>query len=52
MDSFAKVVADLATAKENVRWLLDHPTGLVDMKGLVHWAKRVEAARDQIKEAL
>jgi hypothetical protein len=42
----------LETAKRNVRWLLDHANGSVDMKGLVYWAGRVETLRDEIKATL
>lgn len=43
---------ELATAKRNVIWLLDHPDGAVDMHGLKYWADRVEGLRKQIREAL
>lgn len=43
---------DLAKAKDNVRWLLDHPEGLSDMKGLTYWAGRVEYLRSKIRKAL
>lgn len=46
------LIVELDTAKRNVTWLLDHPNGLVDMKGLRHWAGRVESLRDQIKAGL
>jgi hypothetical protein len=45
-------LADLNYAKDAVRWLLDHPTGLVDMKGWAYWTQRVETLRDQVKAAL
>lgn len=41
-------IDELDTAKHNVRWLLDHPNGLVDMHGLAYWARRVETLREQI----
>lgn len=46
------MIAELETAKRNVRWLLDHANGSVDMHGLTYWAGRVESLRDKIKEAL
>ena len=42
----------LATAKENVQWLLENEAGLADMHGLVYWAERVEALRAEIKASL
>jgi hypothetical protein len=42
----------LQQAKENVRWLLDHDAGLVDMHGLQYWAGVVERLRREIKAAL
>lgn len=45
-------IAALNEAKRNVTWLLDHPNGLVDFRGLVHWAGRVEMLREEIKGAL
>jgi hypothetical protein len=44
------VIEELETAKRNVRWLLDHPDGLVDMHGLEYWAGRVVALRAKIRE--
>jgi hypothetical protein len=41
-------IKELETAKENVRWLLDHAQGLIDMKGVGYWADRVEALRQEI----
>ena len=41
---------ELQRAKGNVRWLLDHADGLVDMHGLAYWATRVERLREQLKE--
>jgi hypothetical protein len=38
----------LETAKRNVRWLLDHPMGLVDMHGLAYWAGVVERLRKDL----
>jgi hypothetical protein len=42
----------LQKAKENVKWLLDHENGLVDMHGLAYWAQVVERLRREIKETL
>lgn len=47
-----ELIADLEAAKRNVAWLLDHESGLVDMKGLVYWAGRVATLRTKIKESL
>lgn len=43
---------ELQKAKENVRWLLDHEGGLIDMKGLTYWAGVVERLREEIKKSL
>lgn len=43
---------ELAKAKANVRWLLDHESGLVDMKGLQYWAGVVDRLRQEITNAL
>lgn len=42
----------LEEAKSNVRWLLDHPSGLVGFKGIVYWAQVVEKLRNEIKNSL
>ena len=42
----------LEKAKGNVRWLLDHESGLADMHGLSYWAGEVERLRKEIKERL
>jgi len=42
----------LEKAKANVRWLLDHSEGLVDMHGIAHWASEIERLRKEIKERL
>ena len=42
----------LLQAKENVRWLLDHESGLVDMHGLAYWAGVVERLRKELKEIM
>ena len=47
-----KKLEELKTAKINVRWLLDHESGLVDMHGLAYWAGVVERLRKEIKEML
>src|SRR5712671_1379714 len=47
-----KMLEELNKAKENVKWLLDHEAGLVDMHGLVYWSQVVERLRKQIKETL
>ena len=43
-----ETVIALEEAKGNVRWLLDHPKGLVDMRGLAHWAGVVERLREEV----
>jgi hypothetical protein len=43
---------ELATAKRNVIWLLDHPAGSVDMHGLAYWARRVETLREEVRASL
>ena len=45
-------INELAIAKGNVAWLLEHEGGLVDMHGLVYWAERVEALRAEVKAML
>lgn len=42
----------LQKAKDNVRWLLDHEAGLIDMMGLTYWAGEVERLRKEIKATL
>lgn len=42
----------LEEAKQAVKSCLESDNTLVDMRGLVYWAKRVEALRQQIKEKL
>jgi hypothetical protein len=42
----------LATAKHNVQWLLDHPDGSVDFHGLAYWAGVVERLRTEIRKGL
>lgn len=51
-DKVLALVEEIATAKRNVVWLLDHPNGLVDMHGLAYWAGRVESLRKQVGEVL
>lgn len=46
------LIEQLETAKRNVRWLLDHESGLVDMHGLTYWAGVVERLRAEIRAAL
>lgn len=48
----ADLSIQLDTAKRNVRWLLDHGSGLVDMHGLKYWAGVVEDLRQRIRDAL
>lgn len=45
-------VKELEVAKENVRWLLEHPDSLVDMHGIEYWAGRIERLRELIKNSL
>jgi hypothetical protein len=45
-------IEKLNEAKDNVRWLLDHPDGLVNMHGLRYWAGVVEQLRIAIKNSL
>lgn len=42
----------LEKAKSNVKWLLEHSAGLVDMHDLVYWAQVVENLRKEIKNSL
>ena len=44
-----KKYEELMKAKENVKWLLDNPDGLVDMHGLEYWAGVVERLRQEVK---
>ena len=46
------LIEQLDKAKANVRWLLDHERGLVDMHGLSYWATEVERLRARVREAL
>lgn len=48
----AEKVKLLEEAKSNVRWLLDHHSGLVGFKGIVYWAQVVENLRNEIKNSL
>jgi len=43
---------ELEIAKGNVKWLLEHPEGSVDMHGIAYWAGRLESLRDLIKNSL
>ena len=47
-----KQFEELQKAKENIKWLLDNESGLVDMKGLTYWAGVVERLREEIKSTL
>lgn len=47
-----ELLEQLDKAKENVRWLLDHNDGLVDMHGIAYWAGEVERLRELIRENL
>lgn len=40
---------ELQEAKKNVQWLLDNPSGLVDMHGIAYWAGVVERLREEVK---
>ena len=40
---------ELEKAKENVKWLVAHFDGLIDMHGLVYWASVVERLRLEVK---
>lgn len=51
METIEQKAHELATAKNNVAWLLEHD-GLVDMHGIAYWAGRVEAERQAISEGL
>ena len=51
-ENMGELIAQLDAAKVNVRWLLDHESGLADMHGLKYWAGEVERLRDRIREAL
>ena len=48
----SELFAQLDMAKANVRWLLDHESGLADMHGLAYWAGVVERLRGEIRAAL
>ena len=48
MDKFE----ELQKAKENVKYLVDHPDSLADMHGLSYWAGVVERLREEIKKTL
>lgn len=49
---FEETMTELEKAKNAVRWLLDHPNGLVDMHGLKYWAGCVESLRKEVLKAL
>ena len=44
------MIKELEQAKKNVIWLVGHPTGSVDMKGLVYWAEVVVDLRKKLSE--
>jgi hypothetical protein len=46
------LIEKLNYAKDAVKWLLDHVTGLVDFHGLVYWATEVERLREEIKKEM
>lgn len=52
MKSAEELVTELTAAKQNVRWLLDHADGFVDMHGLEHWAGEVGRLRRELKGVL
>lgn len=43
---------ELEEAKDNVKWLLEHPEGLASMHGIAYWSGRVESLRGLIKNSL
>lgn len=45
-------IKKLNEAKDNVRWLLEHSGGLVNMKGISYWAGVVERLREEINKEL
>ena len=47
-----ELMKNLQYAKDAVRWLLDHESGMVDMHGLSYWAGVVERTRIEIKNML
>jgi hypothetical protein len=47
-----ELVKKLEYAKNSVRWLLDHSSGLVDFHGIAYWAGEIERLRKEIKEGL
>ncbi len=52
MNPTLKTTVELNEAKKNVMWLLENASGLIDFKGLVYWAGRVEELRELIKKSL
>jgi len=52
MEETIQKIKDLENAKENVRYLLEKPTALADMRGLTYWATVVENLRNEIKNKL
>lgn len=49
LDSYIK---ELEVAKKNVKWLLEHPNGLIDMHGIQYWAGVVERLRTLINNSI
>lgn len=43
---------ELQKAKENVKYLIDNPDSLIDMKGLEYWAGLVVSLRQEVKATL
>jgi hypothetical protein len=43
---------ELQHAKDAIKWLLDHESGLVDMHDIVYWAGVLVRIRKEIKEQL
>lgn len=52
MPKIEEKIEMLQKAKENVKWLLDHPDGQADFHGLAYWAQVVENLRTEIKKSL
>lgn len=47
-----ELVEKLEKAKKSVMFCLENNNGLVDFKGIVYWATKVENLRKQIDEML
>ena len=50
--TIVEVATELEKAKDEVRFCLEHESGLVDMHGLEYWAGVVERRRKEIKEMI